>query len=167
MGSLSFLQQIFLTQKSNRGLLHCRWIAYQLSYQGFQLRPDIKLGQRKPKSSFNLKTRQCLTLALLNVWSLDQQHHPKICQTCKSSGPTSNLPSEKVCFTLRLRIFFSPTLNFAKPIVEDENEFNCSKQLCLLRREITNEAEDLDLLEAIHNVYIRFNILKIFIGTST
>ena len=34
MGSLSLLQWIFLTQESNRGLLHCRWILYQLSYQG-------------------------------------------------------------------------------------------------------------------------------------
>ena len=34
MGSLSLLQEIFLTQESNRGLLHCRWILYQLSYQG-------------------------------------------------------------------------------------------------------------------------------------
>ena len=34
VGSLSLLQQIFLTQESNRGLLHCRWIPYQLSYQG-------------------------------------------------------------------------------------------------------------------------------------
>ena len=33
MGSLSLLQWIFLTQKLNRGLLHCRWILYQLSYQ--------------------------------------------------------------------------------------------------------------------------------------
>ena len=33
MGSLSLLQQIFLTQKLNRGLLHCRRILYQLSYQ--------------------------------------------------------------------------------------------------------------------------------------
>ena len=33
VGSLSLLQQIFLTQESNRGLLHCRWILYQLSYQ--------------------------------------------------------------------------------------------------------------------------------------
>ena len=32
--SLSLLQWIFPTQKSNRGLLHCRWILYQLSYQG-------------------------------------------------------------------------------------------------------------------------------------
>ena len=32
-GSLSLLQQIFLTQESNWGLLHCRQILYQLSYQ--------------------------------------------------------------------------------------------------------------------------------------
>ena len=33
VGSLSLLQGIFPTQGSNRGLLHCRWILYQLSYQ--------------------------------------------------------------------------------------------------------------------------------------
>ena len=34
VGSLSLLQQIFLTQESNWALLHCRRIRYQLSYQG-------------------------------------------------------------------------------------------------------------------------------------
>ena len=34
VGSLSLLQGIFLTQESNQGLLHCRQILYQLSYQG-------------------------------------------------------------------------------------------------------------------------------------
>ena len=34
VGNLSLLQMIFLTQKSNWGLLHCRQILYQLSYQG-------------------------------------------------------------------------------------------------------------------------------------
>ena len=34
VSSLSLLQGIFLTQESNQGLLHCRWILYQLSYQG-------------------------------------------------------------------------------------------------------------------------------------
>ena len=34
VGSLSLLQQIFLAQVLNRELLHCRWILYQLSYQG-------------------------------------------------------------------------------------------------------------------------------------
>ena len=37
--SLSLLQGIFLAQELNQGLLHGRWILYQLSYQGnpFQL----------------------------------------------------------------------------------------------------------------------------------
>ena len=34
VGSLSLLQRIFPTQESNWGLLHCRWILYQLNYQG-------------------------------------------------------------------------------------------------------------------------------------
>ena len=33
-GSLSLLQGIFPTQRSNLGLPHCRWILYQLSHQG-------------------------------------------------------------------------------------------------------------------------------------
>ena len=33
VNSLSLLQGIFPTQELNRGLLHCRWISYQLSYQ--------------------------------------------------------------------------------------------------------------------------------------
>ena len=32
--SHSLIQQIFPTQELNWGLLHCRWILYQLSYQG-------------------------------------------------------------------------------------------------------------------------------------
>ena len=38
VGSLSLLQEIFPTQGLNPGLLHCRQILYQLSYQGS---PDI------------------------------------------------------------------------------------------------------------------------------
>ena len=34
MGSHALLQGIFPTQESNQGLSHCRWILYQLSYQG-------------------------------------------------------------------------------------------------------------------------------------
>ena len=34
VGSLSLLQGIVLTQKSNQGLLHCRQILYQLSHKG-------------------------------------------------------------------------------------------------------------------------------------
>ena len=34
VGSLSLLQRIFRIQESNRGLLHCKRILYQLSYEG-------------------------------------------------------------------------------------------------------------------------------------
>ena len=34
VGSLSLLQEIFPTQESNPGLLHCTWILYQLSHKG-------------------------------------------------------------------------------------------------------------------------------------
>ena len=34
VGSLSLIQGIFPTQGSNPGLLHCRWILYQLSHNG-------------------------------------------------------------------------------------------------------------------------------------
>ena len=33
MGSLSLLQEVFPTQKSNPGLLHCRWILYCVNHQ--------------------------------------------------------------------------------------------------------------------------------------
>ena len=34
VGSLPLLQGIFPIQESKRGLLHCKWILYQLCYQG-------------------------------------------------------------------------------------------------------------------------------------
>ena len=47
MSSLSLLQWIFLTQESNRGLLHCRQILYQLRYQGS---PNVDLKKKKKKA---------------------------------------------------------------------------------------------------------------------
>ena len=44
VGGLSLLQWIFLTQESNHGLLNCRQILYQLSYQGS---PFLILGSIK------------------------------------------------------------------------------------------------------------------------
>ena len=42
VGSLSLLQGVFSTQELNRGLLHCRQILYQLSYQG---NPEERWGE--------------------------------------------------------------------------------------------------------------------------
>ena len=48
VGSLALLQEIFPTQGSNPGLLHCRWILYRLSYQRIILSySDLQVGLRK------------------------------------------------------------------------------------------------------------------------
>ena len=51
VGSHSPLQEIFPTQGSNPGLLHCRWILYQMSHQG---RPRILEWVTYPFSSGSL-----------------------------------------------------------------------------------------------------------------
>ena len=43
VGSFSLLQGIFPTQELNQGLLHCRRIFYQLSYEGSQWLNNISL----------------------------------------------------------------------------------------------------------------------------
>ena len=60
--SLSLLQRIFLTQESNWSLLHCRWILYQLSYEG----SPVQLWRMRciyPAAAAAAKSRQsCPTL---------------------------------------------------------------------------------------------------------
>ena len=51
VGSLSLLQWIFLTQESNWGLLHCRWILYQLNYQGSPWLLWVLCNSRLPLTS--------------------------------------------------------------------------------------------------------------------
>ena len=52
VGSLSLLQRIFPTQESNQGLLNCRRILYQLSYQGRSLQVIRKLVKSIRKRDF-------------------------------------------------------------------------------------------------------------------
>ena len=56
VGSLSLLQQIFQTQELNRAVLHCRWILYQLSYEGS---PPVRMVIIKVKVKV---AQSCLTL---------------------------------------------------------------------------------------------------------
>ena len=51
MGSLSLLQQVFLTQELTWGLLHCRQILYQLSYEGspYIIMPILLMGKLSHK----------------------------------------------------------------------------------------------------------------------
>ena len=58
VGSLSLLQQTFPTQESNQGLLHCRRILCQLSYEGYgEKLPGIA---RKGSKRKHTKGRQLL-----------------------------------------------------------------------------------------------------------
>ena len=47
VGSLSLLRGIFPTQGSNPGLLHCRWILYQLSHQDSPKSPEESFTEKK------------------------------------------------------------------------------------------------------------------------
>jgi len=64
VGSLSLLQWIFLTQGSNRGLLHCRQILYQLSYEG---NPIISIPVCKKKLKDFLTRRKMIYTTNLNL----------------------------------------------------------------------------------------------------
>ena len=56
VGSLSLLQQISPTQESDPGLLHCRQILYQLSYDGS---PFTNMWNLKRKSNSNKQRADC------------------------------------------------------------------------------------------------------------
>ena len=73
MGSLSLLQGIFLTQELNRGVLHCRKILYQLSYQGSPLciyyhESKYNAAVSNDKSHFNIKA--LLTPEKISLFSI-------------------------------------------------------------------------------------------------
>ena len=78
VGSLSLLQQLFPIQELNRGLLHCRRILYQLSYQGSPSIPIYKTRQkenRKILSFYQYYSRQ----AVFGTFSISISHaltHP-------------------------------------------------------------------------------------------
>jgi len=55
VGSLSLLQGIFPTQRSNPGLLHCRRTLYQLSHKGSPYISIITLNV----NGLNASTKRC------------------------------------------------------------------------------------------------------------
>ena len=79
-GSLSLLQWTFPTQGSNPGLLHCKWILYQLSYRGGLYSPWNSPHQNPGVGSRSLLQgifpTQGLNLGLLHCkWILYQLSH--------------------------------------------------------------------------------------------
>ena len=69
MGSLSLHRWIFLTQELNWGLLHCRWILYQLSYQG-----SSHLGQQETSFLF-LQTSFLPSTVSVCSYSVSAKHN--------------------------------------------------------------------------------------------
>ena len=68
VGSLPLLQWMFLTQELNWGLLHCRRILYQLSYEGSSSRMrnlSLERGQMLVSNRYPLKPTQVRTQGLL------------------------------------------------------------------------------------------------------
>ena len=76
VGSLSFLQAIFLTQGSNPGLPHCRQILYQLSHKRS---PRILEWVAYPFSSGSSQPRNrtrvsCIACRFFTNWALREAH---------------------------------------------------------------------------------------------
>ena len=72
VGSLSLLQGIFSTQESKPGLLHCRWILYQLSHKGS---PRILQLVANPFSSGSSRPRNqtrvsCIAGRFFTNWAI-------------------------------------------------------------------------------------------------
>ena len=57
VGRLSLLQHIFPTQESNQGLLHCRQILYELSYQGGGIKNDVWVSRLDDWMDMRLLTK--------------------------------------------------------------------------------------------------------------
>ena len=69
VGSLSLLHGIFLTQESNQGLLHCRWILYQLSYQGRLLHRPYPSGIQSESESHSVVSDSLRPQGLYRPWN--------------------------------------------------------------------------------------------------
>jgi len=65
VSSHSLLQGIFSTQEPNVGLLHCRWILYQLCYQGSPRKLEwVAISSSRVSSHPGIETASFVSLAL-------------------------------------------------------------------------------------------------------
>ena len=76
VGGVSLLQGIFPTQGLNPGLLHCRWILYQLSHEGS---PRILEWVAYPFSSGSSRPRDragvsCIAGRFFTNWAISEAH---------------------------------------------------------------------------------------------
>ena len=111
MGSLSLLQGIFLTQRSNPGLPHCRWILYHLSHQRSPgIAYPFSRGSSQPRNR---------TWALLHcrriLYQLSYQGDPNQRQVHERSTNNSlSLFNSRRSSEPPPRVFFPPRPPYAK-----------------------------------------------------
>ena len=90
VGSLSLLQGIFPTQGSNPGLLHCRWILYQLSHKGS---PGILDWVVYPFSTESSRPRNqaCIAGGFFTNWAIREALHDRLEIPKTESMPQSQI----------------------------------------------------------------------------
>ena len=79
MGSLSLLQQIFPTRESNQGLLNCRWILYQQSYQGIPVKFLTYIFKKEKKDVFICSFLPCWVFIAVRRLSLLVEGGASLC----------------------------------------------------------------------------------------
>ena len=77
VGNLSLLQGIFPTQGSNPGLLHCRWILYQLSHKGSPRKLEWVAYPFCSRSSWprNQNRVSCIAGGFFTNWAIREALH--------------------------------------------------------------------------------------------
>ena len=118
VGRLSLLQQIFLTQDSNLGLLPCRQILYQLSYEGspkpvipylffskFSLNLILLLEISLPL--YCLKNRFSYLTLMTFIFTQTYFSSPIICKSPSSNPPIQNASGFSHSLTCHIYLCFN------------------------------------------------------------
>ena len=91
VGSLSLLQGIFPTQRSNPDLPHCRWILNQLSYKGSPRRLEwvAYLYSRGSSRPTNWTRVFCTVGGFFTNWAIREAQIQVSCVPCRHAPPDS------------------------------------------------------------------------------
>ena len=103
VGSLSFFQEIFPTQRSNPSLLHCRRILCQLSHKGNprileRIAYPFTRGSSQPRNQTRIF---CLTGGFFTNWSIREV-------------PNSNMPFTKIYLFFNLLPYYNSGIPVAQ-----------------------------------------------------
>ena len=107
VGCYSLLQGIWSTQGSNPGLPHCRWILYQLSYQGS---PPNSSTQRSVALQHHLHDLALLSLERRKMHSIKRRKKAEHCSSPVAQRWRTQLPMQETQV---------PSLGQEKPLEEE------------------------------------------------